>query len=31
MQLSVGLPSFASESHAVPPDRLRRYARIADE
>ncbi|EMA54416.1 LLM class flavin-dependent oxidoreductase [Halococcus salifodinae] len=31
MQLSIGLPSFASESHAVPPDRFRRYARLADE
>lgn len=31
MQLGVGLPSFAGESHAIPPDRFRRYARRADE
>lgn len=31
MKLGVGLPSFASEPHAVPPDRFRRYARLADE
>lgn len=31
MQLGVGLPSFASETHALPPDRFRRYARLADE
>jgi alkanesulfonate monooxygenase len=31
MQLGVGLPSFASETHAIPPDRFRRYARLADE
>lgn len=31
MQLGVGLPSFASESHAIPPHRFRRYARLADE
>lgn len=31
MQLGVGLPSFAGESHALPPDRFRRYARLADE
>ena len=30
MQLGVGLPSFASETHAVPPDRFRRYARLAE-
>lgn len=31
MQLGVGLPSFASETHAIPPDQVRRYARLADE
>lgn len=31
MQLGIGLPSFSSETHAVPPDRIRRYARLADE
>jgi alkanesulfonate monooxygenase len=31
MRLGIGLPSFASETHAVPPDRFRRYARLADE
>lgn len=31
MQLGVGLPSFASETHAIPPDRFRRYARLAEE
>lgn len=31
MQLSIGLPSFASETHAVPPDRFRQYARLADD
>lgn len=31
MQIGVGLPSFASETHAIPPDRFRRYARQADE
>jgi alkanesulfonate monooxygenase len=31
MQIGVGLPSFASEGHAIPPDRFRRYARSADE
>lgn len=31
MRLGVGLPSFASEPHVVPPDRFRRYARLADE
>ncbi len=31
MQLGVGLPSFASETHAVPPERFRRYARLAEE
>ena len=31
MQLGVGLPSFASESHAIPPDRFERYSRLADE
>ena len=31
MQLGVGLPSYASETHAIPPDRFRRFARLADE
>ncbi|WP_336346217.1 LLM class flavin-dependent oxidoreductase [Halalkalicoccus ordinarius] len=31
MQLGVGLPSFASRTHAIPPDRFRRYARLAEE
>lgn len=31
MKLGVGLPSFASGHHAIPPDRFRRYARLADE
>lgn len=31
MQLGVGLPTFASETHALPPDRFERYARLADE
>ena len=31
MQLGVGLPSFASETHAIPPERFRRYARLAEE
>jgi alkanesulfonate monooxygenase SsuD/methylene tetrahydromethanopterin reductase-like flavin-dependent oxidoreductase (luciferase family) len=31
VQLGVGLPSFASETHAIPPDRFRRYARLAEE
>lgn len=31
MQLGVGLPSFSSESHALPPHRFERYARTADE
>lgn len=31
MQLGVGLPSFSSDTHVVPPDRVRRYARLADE
>lgn len=30
MQLGIGLPSFASETHALPPDRFRRFARLAD-
>lgn len=30
MKLSVGLPSFASDTHAIPPDRFRRYARLAE-
>lgn len=31
MQLGIGLPSFASETHRIPSDRFRRYARRADE
>lgn len=31
MQLGVGLPSFASPSHVIPPHRFRRYVRRADE
>lgn len=31
MRLSIGLPSFSSPSHAIPPDRFRRYVRDADE
>lgn len=31
MKLGVGLPSFASDTHAIPPERFRRYARLADE
>lgn len=31
MKLGVGLPSFARETHAVPPERFRRYARLADD
>lgn len=31
MKLGVGLPSFASETHAISPHRFRRYARLADE
>lgn len=31
MQLGIGLPSFASDTHALPPDRFRRYAELADE
>lgn len=31
MHLGVGLPSFASESRAVSPDRFRRYAELADD
>lgn len=30
MRLGIGLPSFSSPSHAVPPDRFRRYVRDAD-
>lgn len=30
MKLSVGLPSFSSKTHAIPPDRFRRYARLAE-
>lgn len=30
MKLSVGLPSFSSNTHAIPPDRFRRYARLAE-
>ena len=31
MQLGIGLPSYSSPTHAVPPDRFRRYARLAEE
>lgn len=31
MQLGIGLPSFASDTHAVPPERFRQYVRRADE
>lgn len=31
MQLGIGLPTFASETHAIPADRFERYARLADE
>lgn len=31
MKLGVGLPSFASETHSIPPERFRRYARLAEE
>lgn len=31
MQLGIGLPSFSSDTHAIPSDRFRRYARLADE
>lgn len=31
MQLGIGLPSFSSDTHALPPDRFRRYVRLADE
>ena len=31
MQLGVGLPSFSSESHALPAHRFERYARTAEE
>jgi len=31
MQLGVGLPSFASETHALPSHRFERYARTAEE
>lgn len=30
MQLAIGLPSFSSPSHAIPPDRFRRYVGDAD-
>jgi len=30
MQLGVGLPSFASETHALPPHRFEEYARTAE-
>jgi alkanesulfonate monooxygenase len=30
MRLSIGLPSFSSPSHAIPPERFRRYVRDAD-
>lgn len=31
MQLGVGLPSFSSDTHAIPPGRLQRFARHAEE
>lgn len=31
MKLGIGLPSFASNSHIVPPERLKAYAQTADE
>lgn len=31
MQLGVGLPSYSSETHSIPQDRFRRFARQADE
>lgn len=31
MQLGIGLPSFSSPTHAIPPDRFRRYVQAADE
>lgn len=31
MQLGIGLPSFSSDTHVLPADRFRRYARRADE
>ena len=31
MRLGVGLPSYASDSHRIPADRLRRYARSAED
>lgn len=30
MDLGIGIPSFASEGHRLPPDRLRRFARRLD-
>ncbi|MFB6309982.1 MAG: LLM class flavin-dependent oxidoreductase [Salinirussus sp.] len=30
MQLAIGLPSFSSPSHTIPPDRFRKYVRNAD-
>lgn len=31
MQLSVGIPSYAGDAHAVPPERLREYVRLAED
>lgn len=31
MQLGVGLPSFASETYAIPPTQFQRYVRLAEE
>ncbi|MDX1746135.1 MAG: LLM class flavin-dependent oxidoreductase, partial [Halobacteriales archaeon] len=31
MKLGVGLPSYASDPHRIPPNRLRRYAQQAEE
>lgn len=31
MKLGIGLPSFASDTHAIPPDRFRNYVELADE
>lgn len=31
MKLGIGLPSYASDSHRIPPDRLRRFARTAED
>lgn len=31
MDIGVGLPSFATDTHTIPPDRFRRFARLADD